>query len=71
VVDDDTCNSCCNDPRFDHEHFLRCPRGKDSPRQFECTRLITADQVKVAFGNIPQFAAMQKRPVKSRIPSKP
>jgi hypothetical protein len=39
---------CWNDPhhRFDHKDFLWCPRHKDTPRQFECTRLITVEQVK-------------------------
>lgn len=41
------CNSCWNDPsvRFDHADFLWCPRHAGTPRQFECTRLITAEQV--------------------------
>lgn len=42
-----TCNSCWNDPkeRFNHQDFLWCPRHAGTPRQFECTRLITAQQV--------------------------
>jgi autotransporter strand-loop-strand O-heptosyltransferase len=57
VVNYHTCNSCWNDPRlrFDHKDFLWCPRHKDTPRQFECTRLITADQVKAVIGSIPSF----------------
>jgi autotransporter strand-loop-strand O-heptosyltransferase len=57
IVNYHTCNSCWNDPhhRFDHHDFLWCPRHKDTPRQFECTRLITADQVKAALGRIPGF----------------
>lgn len=41
------CNSCWNDPRhkFDHKDFMWCPRHAGTPRQFECTRLITAEQV--------------------------
>ena len=41
------CNSCWNDPRhkFDHKDFMWCPRHAGTPRQFECTRLITAAQV--------------------------
>jgi autotransporter strand-loop-strand O-heptosyltransferase len=41
------CNSCWNDPRerFDHADFLWCPRHAGTKRQFECTRLITAEQV--------------------------
>jgi autotransporter strand-loop-strand O-heptosyltransferase len=47
VINYHTCNSCWNDVRvrFDHKDFLWCPRHKDTPRQFECTRLITAQQV--------------------------
>ena len=57
VINFGACNSCWNDPRikFDHYDFLYCPRHKDTPRQFECTRLITADQVKAAIQSIPGF----------------
>ena len=50
-----TCNGCWNDPRhrFDHKDFLWCPRHKDTPRQFECTRLITVEQVKATIRRIP------------------
>jgi len=57
VINYHTCNSCWNDVRvrFDHKDFLWCPRHKDTPRQFECTRLITAEQVKAAIKTIPGF----------------
>lgn len=57
VVNYHACNSCWNDPvhRFDHKDFLWCPRHKDTPRQFECTRLITFDQVRRTIENIPVF----------------
>jgi autotransporter strand-loop-strand O-heptosyltransferase len=57
VINYHTCNSCWNDPahRFDHKDFLWCPRQKDTPRQFECTRLITADQVKAVITRVPAF----------------
>lgn len=47
VINYHTCNSCWNDVRvrFDHKDFLWCPRHANTPRQFECTRLITASQV--------------------------
>ncbi|SKA25738.1 autotransporter strand-loop-strand O-heptosyltransferase [Enhydrobacter aerosaccus] len=53
-----TCNSCWNDPahRFDHKDFLWCPRHKNTDRQFECTRLITVEQIKTAIRRIPGFA---------------
>jgi autotransporter strand-loop-strand O-heptosyltransferase len=58
VINYHACNSCWNDPhhRFDHKDFLWCPRHKDTPRQFECTRLITAEQVKATIATIPTFA---------------
>ncbi|CAI3960065.1 ADP-heptose:LPS heptosyltransferase (RfaF) (PDB:1PSW) [Commensalibacter communis] len=47
VINWHTCNSCWNDPkeRFDHFDFLWCPRHKNTQRQFECTKLITAQLV--------------------------
>jgi autotransporter strand-loop-strand O-heptosyltransferase len=47
VINWHACNSCWNDPRlrFDHKNFLWCPRQAGTPRQFECSRLITPTQV--------------------------
>ncbi|MGD7070959.1 autotransporter strand-loop-strand O-heptosyltransferase [Acetobacter sp. AAB5] len=47
IINWHTCNSCWNDERerFDHHDFLWCPRHANTPRQFECTRLITSHQV--------------------------
>jgi autotransporter strand-loop-strand O-heptosyltransferase len=58
VINYHTCNSCWNDPRvrFDHQDFLWCPRHAGTPRQFECSRLITAEQVKAVIHGIPGFA---------------
>ena len=57
VINYHTCNSCWNDVRhrFDHKDFFWCPRHKDTPRQFECTRLITVDHVKAVIQQIPGF----------------
>jgi autotransporter strand-loop-strand O-heptosyltransferase len=67
VINYHTCNSCWNDPhhRFDHKDFLWCPRHKDTPRQFECTRLITVEQVKAVIQSIPTFGihAAGQRPI--------
>lgn len=62
VINYHTCNSCWNDPhhRFDHKDFLWCPRHKNTPRQFECTRLITVDHVEQAVRRIPDFAARER-----------
>jgi len=63
VINYHACNSCWNDPRvrFDHKDFFWCPRHKGTPRQFECTRLITADQVKQIIQQIPGFADRSAR----------
>ena len=47
IINWHACNSCWNDVRyrFQHDDFLWCPRHAGTPRQFECTRLITAEQV--------------------------
>jgi autotransporter strand-loop-strand O-heptosyltransferase len=47
VINWHTCNSCWNDPalRFKHDDFMWCPRHQNTPRHFECTRLITSSQV--------------------------
>jgi autotransporter strand-loop-strand O-heptosyltransferase len=47
VINWQACNSCWNDVRhrFDHKDYLWCPRHAGTPRQFECTRLITLAQV--------------------------
>ncbi|EIX6435645.1 autotransporter strand-loop-strand O-heptosyltransferase [Salmonella enterica] len=41
------CHGCWDDIRldFDHADFLWCPRHKGTERQYECTRLITGQQV--------------------------
>ena len=63
VINYHACNSCWNDirHRFDHHDFLWCPRHAGTPRQFECTRLITADQVKSVISRIPAFQTHARR----------
>ena len=61
VINYHACNSCWNDVRvrFDHKDFLWCPRHANTPRQFECTRLITGEAVKEAIRRIPGFGKQQ------------
>jgi len=63
VINYHACNSCWNDVRvrFDHKEFLWCPRHKDTARQFECTRLITTEQVKAVIETIPGFGIWDSR----------
>ena len=62
VINHHACNSCWNDPlaAFDRRDFLTCPRHKDTPRQFECSRLITAEQVKRTIRRIPGFGQFRR-----------
>jgi autotransporter strand-loop-strand O-heptosyltransferase len=64
IVNYHACNSCWNDARlrFDHKDFLWCPRHAGTPRQFECTRLITAEQVQAAIRRVPAFIARTAKP---------
>ena len=57
IINYHTCHSCWNDMRedFDHFDFLWCPRHKGDDRQFECTRLISAEQVIATIKKIPTF----------------
>lgn len=57
VINFHACNSCWNDMRvdFDHYDFLWCPRHKGTDRQFECTKLITSEQVINTIKRIPAF----------------
>lgn len=73
VINYHACNSCWNDVRvrFDHKDFLWCPRHKDTPRQFECTRLITVDHVKATIQRIPGFGDCKtKEPARRELPEK-
>ena len=47
VINWHACNSCWNDPkeRFQHTDFMWCPRHQNTPRHFECTKLITGTHV--------------------------
>ena len=64
VINYHACNSCWNDVRhrFDHKDFLWCPRNANTPRQFECTRLITASQVIATLRTVPGLAARSPAP---------
>jgi len=57
------CNSCWNDMRenFDHNNFLWCPRHANDDRQFECTKLITPEQVIDTIKTIPAFQKQAKK----------
>jgi autotransporter strand-loop-strand O-heptosyltransferase len=66
VINYHACNSCWNDVRhrFDHKDFLYCPRQAGTPRQFECTRLITAEQVIGVLETVPGLAEPREADLK-------
>lgn len=47
ITNKDVCHGCWNDPdlKFDKGDWDWCPRHKNTPRQFECHRGISADDV--------------------------
>ncbi|MDD6338559.1 MAG: autotransporter strand-loop-strand O-heptosyltransferase [Lentisphaeria bacterium] len=63
IINYHTCHSCWNDMRenFDHYDFLWCPRHKGTDRHFECTRLISAEQVINTIKKIPTFRPGEKK----------
>jgi autotransporter strand-loop-strand O-heptosyltransferase len=71
VINWNVCNSCWNDPRlrFDHHDFMWCPRHKGTPQEFECSRLISASQVKATIERIPGFASYI--PEQNELPADP
>jgi autotransporter strand-loop-strand O-heptosyltransferase len=73
VINYHTCNSCWNDPalRFDHKDFLWCPRHAGTPRQFECTRLITVEHVKHVLQRLPNFGAGRSPRGQPEVEAKP
>ena len=63
VINYHTCHSCWNDMRldFDHFDFLWCPRHKGTDRHFECTKLISAEQVITTIKKIPTFKGKEAK----------
>ena len=63
VINYHTCHSCWNDMRldFDHFDFLWCPRHKGTDRHFECTKLISAEQVITTIRKIPAFRGKENK----------
>jgi autotransporter strand-loop-strand O-heptosyltransferase len=47
IYDESICHGCWNDPkfRFNKGDWNWCPEHEDTPRKFECHKLITADKV--------------------------
>lgn len=57
VINHSVCHGCFGDTRyvFDHHDYFWCPRYKDTPRQWECSRCISAKMVVEAIKRIPAF----------------
>jgi autotransporter strand-loop-strand O-heptosyltransferase len=47
IINKNVCNSCWNDTKFifPYDDFIYCPRLKNTPRIFECTKFITPEMV--------------------------
>tara|TARA_Y100000034_G_scaffold1451_2_gene1807 strand:+ start:343 stop:2241 length:1899 start_codon:yes stop_codon:yes gene_type:complete len=49
IINQDVCHSCFDDVDcmpFNRDEWMWCPRHKDTPRQFECSKKITFEMVK-------------------------
>ena len=68
IINYHTCHSCWNDMRenFDHFDFLWCPRHKGTDRHFECTKLISPEQVITTIKKIPSFKPEEAKVDKTR-----
>ncbi|MDN4574983.1 autotransporter strand-loop-strand O-heptosyltransferase [Pandoraea cepalis] len=57
----DVCTGCWHDPtlRFNHDDFHWCPRHRDTPRAFECTREIRPEDVLAALDRVPGVGGMR------------
>ena len=54
VINHHVCNGCFTDSsaEFSNDNFAWCPRLENTDRQFECTRLIAAEQVNAAIDRL-------------------
>ena len=61
-------HTCWNDMRidFDHYDFLWCPRHKGTDRHFECTKLISAEQVITMIKKVPSFRPKEEEKGKKK-----
>lgn len=66
VINYHVCNGCWTDSsiEFVHDDFSWCPRHKNTDRQFECTRFISATQVNNAIDALMSDHQLQPKPVK-------
>lgn len=69
VINYNACVGCWDDTKenFDHNDFLWCPRYKDDEmRKYECTKLITPEQVIEMIKTIPTFKPSKKDSIKKK-----
>ena len=62
VINWNACNGCSNDIRcqLDPADYFWCPRQRNTERQFECTKLISSQQVIETIQNIPDFVGISE-----------
>ncbi|MBP2655193.1 MAG: tibC [Firmicutes bacterium] len=67
VINYHVCNGCWTDSsiEFEHKDFTWCPRHKNTDRQFECTRFITAEQVNAAIDRLMADHNLNPKPLKT------
>ena len=63
VINTFMCHGCWNDETvdFDHYDYMWCPKYKNTPRAYECTRNITPEHVLKVISRIPAYQKMKAK----------
>lgn len=63
IINFNVCHGCYSDTRyqFDHREYDWCPKHRNTPRHYECTRCIGAEEVIRRIRTIPEFQKHQKK----------
>ena len=63
VINPFACHGCWNDETcdFDHYDYMWCPKHKNTPRAYECSKMITPEHVLNVISRIPAYQEMKKK----------
>lgn len=63
VINPFACHGCWNDQTcdFDHYDYMWCPKYKNTPRAYECSKMITPEHVLNVISRIPAYQEMKKK----------
>ena len=63
VINTFACHGCWNDETcdFDHYDYMWCPKHKNTPRAYECSKMITPEHVLNVIATIPAYQKMKAK----------